>query len=56
MNKEYHRIKLKQWRQDNREHYNDYMRNYRKKNRKRITAIEKKSVNKRVLKEIKEAL
>jgi len=56
MSREYYRQKLREWQDDNREHYNEYMRKYRKENRQRVTEIERKSVNKRVLREIKEAL
>ena len=48
--------KFKEWYSKNREYYNEYQRDYRKRNRKRVSEIERKSVNKRILKEIKERL
>lgn len=45
---------LKKWREDNREKYNEYYREYRKKNKDEVSRIRKKSyrtVQKRKLKE-----
>jgi uncharacterized protein YeaO (DUF488 family) len=46
---------FRKWYLANKEKYHEYQRAYRKRNRARVTEIERKSVKKRELREMREA-